>query len=815
MVRPVTHYMNTLKDLFPDKDKKTKNQMVEKGITKVRRHVDSARNRDSESETCYGHRLLREAIPLIVIGINDWNKQQRKAPVPSNAYVELQKLNPKVVAYIALKSVIDSLSQRRALSSAAIRVGALIEDEMRFQSFSTHPKWEGMVRGAGKRPNYQKKRYYLIHSQNEEAKKGEGEYWEKWGTRIKLHIGTVLIGLIRSYTGLIDFVMVSTQTTKGSTRFITPTKLTTEWIEGMIQHNELLTPFWMPLLEFPKPWTDKWAGGYDESYGLPPLPMIKLRNKSFLRLNDEPMTEVMSCLNALQDTPWQVNDHTLMALTHIWENDTQLGDLPAQKDVELPPFPEDDPDENVKRNWKRKAASIYEFNTSTRSRRILVLNTIGLAQKFKGERFFLPHQCDFRGRAYAVPAYLTHMGADFAKGLLRFHKGVECKNDEELKWLFIQGANTYGVKGTFDERITWVWKNKDMILEVAKHPESCVSLLSDASEPFQFISFADEFARLIKKGAKGFITHLPCQMDASNNGLQILGMLTRDEKACIATNVANNKTPHDIYGIVAQSAVKALRAEIDTNPYAKEWLAFGVDRGCAKRPTMTQPYGSTTHSCRNYVHAWYLERVRNGQRDPFDDNNRFKATAYLSSKIWEAINVVVGKPREAMAWLQGVARTLCDENIPMDWVSPSGFPVHQAYEQFGVKSIRTKIGEKILRVKFREDIGKLSRKRQAQGSSPNFVHSLDAACLHLTVNKCRERGIESFAMVHDSYGTHAPHCDLMAEVIRETLHEIFQLDLLGNLKETIETVSGVSLDPLPEYGGFDINEVLKSKYIFS
>jgi len=55
--------MITNKLPFPDPNKTIEKTMVEKGSTKLRSHVESARNREQETETCYGQRLLREACP--------------------------------------------------------------------------------------------------------------------------------------------------------------------------------------------------------------------------------------------------------------------------------------------------------------------------------------------------------------------------------------------------------------------------------------------------------------------------------------------------------------------------------------------------------------------------------------------------------------------------------------------------------------------------------------------------------------------------------------------------------------------------------
>ena len=51
---------------------------------------------------------------------------------------------------------------------------------------------------------------------------------------------------------------------------------------------------------------------------------------------------------------------------------------------------------------------------------MLVAKTLHLAEKFRGERFFMPHQCDFRGRVYSIPSFLNIQSADYSRGLLHF-----------------------------------------------------------------------------------------------------------------------------------------------------------------------------------------------------------------------------------------------------------------------------------------------------------------------------------------------------------------------------------------------------------
>ena len=40
--------------------------------------------------------------------------------------------------------------------------------------------------------------------------------------------------------------------------------------------------------------------------------------------------------------------------------------------------------------------------------------------QFLDDVFYLPHNLDFRGRAYPLPPHLNHMGNDLSRGLMLF-----------------------------------------------------------------------------------------------------------------------------------------------------------------------------------------------------------------------------------------------------------------------------------------------------------------------------------------------------------------------------------------------------------
>lgn len=90
--------------------------------------------------------------------------------------------------------------------------------------------------------------------------------------------------------------------------------------------------------------------------------------------------------------------------------------------------------------------------------------------KFLGDTFYLPHNLDFRGRAYPLPPHLNHIGDDLSRGLLLFGEAKPL-GERGLRWLKIHLSNLYGYdKGTLEERAEFVHKHLDDILDSAVNP---------------------------------------------------------------------------------------------------------------------------------------------------------------------------------------------------------------------------------------------------------------------------------------------------------------------------------------------------------
>ena len=790
------------------------------GKGRYRSKLESARAREAEIESKHGQRLMRSVLPDYTKAIQEWKDTVKNYDRKARYQIDVETLPAKVIGYLAVKSIIDSISTKRPLSQVAIFIGARVEDELRcrFLCETNEEKAEGILLGAKRRKGTAAKVRHVRGSMRHETDKHGKPEWQKWGIRDKLNMGLNMVELLRINTGIIEYIYIfENKTSKHKpTRYVGATDELLQWIEDYNDDRELLEPFWLPTVDVPKAWTNVWDGGYDEaSVFLPRVPFIKTTNMDYLRSIEGALPEPMEAVNLIQQTPYRVNECVLDVMKWSWDSNLNIGDIPNRKDEEFPPVPIDiKTNAEANREWRRQAAKIYALNLSTKSRRLLIAKTLHLADKFRGERFFFPSQVDFRGRVYNIPSFLTIQGNDPSRGLLDFYRPMKLKTKADAKWLAIHGANTWGYdKVTLDEREQWAYDFAEEAQKIADNPKE-VRTYVDADKSWQFLAWCFEWAKWTREGKME--SHLPVSMDATNNGLQILSLLMRDEHGAYTTNVAETATPQDIYGEVAMLVKQKLEKDVD-NDVAKEWLRFGIDRKLAKRPTMVFPYGGTFYSCRAYVDEWYQDCIRKeGRQNPFSEVLRHQVTGYLARHVWDSIHLVLDKPTQCMNWLKEVSAICTDSEVPINWTTPTGFPVCQDYKASAKRAVKTKLGGKATWVRFEVDNDNLCKRSQKNGISPNFVHSLDASLLTRSVIEANKQGIYDFAMIHDSFGTHSNNCDLFGKILREQTSLIFDVDLLREFRsELLRSNEELVLPEPPEYGVFDPNEVINSTYYFS
>lgn len=819
-----------------DKQLAIEEEMLGAGITRYQNQLAKATEKNIEASTAAGMRLLKEALAPFTKAIehtvqNPGYGQHCKVP---RFFLYLTLLEPDVIAYITAKSVFNSITKRLTLTHAAINVGSLIEDEVRFRYFENQNAafYNSVYNRVKMKSSYDYRRTVLIHSM------GKADIpWESWITSDKLQLGQLCINLLADSTKYIEIKPLST-VKKDKTYFVLATQETLDWLEKEHKRCELLTPTFMPMVVPPKDWTTPYDGGY---YGCLKnrLKLVKTFNHSYLEeLENIEMPEVYRAINAIQKTAWKINTPVLEILETFWDSDSEVANLPPREDRQPRrcPFPSDLKAKEMAmdqleifRDWKREAATIYESNVMNRSKRLLISKILYIANKFKDEpEIFFPHMLDFRGRVYAVPHFLNPQGPDVAKALLTFALGKPIQNEKAAHWLAIHGANVYGYdKVSLADRVQFIQDMEAEILAIAAHPLENLKW-TEADKPWQFLAFCFEWAGFIHEGY-GFVSHLPVALDGSCNGLQHFSAMLRDEIGGQAVNLLPSDKPEDIYQRVADVVIQKLQIEIETGTpnatMAQNWLSFGINRKMTKRPVMILPYGGTRHACREYIEAYVRESLIEGKENPFAANDReniFDACLYLAGIVWESIGEVVVAAREVMGWLRKASSYASQEGLPVNWTTPSGFPVQQAYKELRTRRIRTQLSGNLLKPilhSITEYTDTIDKRRQANGISPNFVHSMDAAALHLYVNQASQHGIESFSLIHDSYGTLAADTEVSAQCIREVFVTMYQEDVLETFRtELLDLLSPRNANKLPlipPKGTLDLEAVKQSVFFFA
>lgn len=762
----------------------------------------------------------------------------------------VRDMNPDVVAFIAIKSCLGRLMSKTItpLMNLSLHIASALENEARFERFAIlnpgmFARLEKNLTEEG--ATEQHKRKVLIYAM--------GKYnipWDRWSRSDCVLLGSKMVELVANASGLIEFSLNQTAFTGQykDQHQVFLTEKASNWVNNSLLRGELMYPYWMPTIIPPKEWSGLSGGGY-HSDAVRPLELVRRARKDHkeLLLSGD-LTMVYRGLNAIQNTPWQINRPILETMQQLIKAGSELAGMVPLRNIDLPDKPHDiDTNPDALQQWKWDARDAHSANYRRRQDRLIQHGLIQLAERFVDEpAIYFPHNLDFRGRAYPVPLVLNPQGSDNVKGLLRFAEGKPLGDDGE-RWLAIQGANTFGVdKVSFDERVEWVHDHTSLIVRSALDPLGEL-WWTEADKPWCFLAFCFEWADMLQCGIDGrqFISHLPIAQDGSCNGLQHFSAMLLDSIGGREVNLVPSDKPQDIYQAVADRVMEKLRliscmsetvsfvqgsAPEEEDPKKKKgptreelarwahgWLAFGMDRKVTKRPVMVLPYGGTPRSCLKYVEEAIMEKIKGGKEHNFGDELK-RAISWLSSLVWESIGDVVVAAKDAMGWLQKTARLTAKANRPIHWQTPSGFTAYQLYPDVKLKLIKTRINGSIVRLSNYEETDTVNSSKQSTSISPNYVHSMDASAMVLTAAHLAEAGVTNMAMIHDSYGTHACDTTFLNTVLRRVFVDMYRERPLRFLKNEVQLQCPEIADDIPELpqdGTLDLQQVMKSDFFFA
>lgn len=805
---------------------------VREGVDLYQRRQTKHEQAHSESLTKPGKRVLSRAIDPLAEEIRTFMDRASKGAGRKHLSVKYLKLvEAEVVAFITVNCAVNHLTSGVAYQTVASEVGRRLEDEIRFRTFEEQNRgwWKVVNNNLKQNPDgYQTRvrRNSMIHAMNK-----LGMVWEKWTKETHFHVGSKLLELFIDACGLFEIVKES-RGRRDSRIYLRPTDSMLEWIGKFNSQSEVLCPRLQPMLCPPKPWTGIDDGGY--FHALLKTAFVKSASRGYkqeLRVADMP--EVYKAVNNLQSVAWKIHPRVLEVAKAIYNSDVPVEGVPTLADTqwvspgEEPEITGDPATKLAWSEWKYRVVEKRKFQARAKAKRSQAYALLELADKFSPrEAVWFPVRLDFRSRMYYIPQYLNPQGSDLAKGLLLFAEGKPL-GSEGLRWLSIHVANCFGYdKVNMFERRKWTGSHEKEIAAVVADPMANL-WWTEADKPWQFLAACFEYVGANEQGPE-YVSHLPVLVDGSCNGLQHFSAMLRDEVCGRYVNLTVNDKPGDIYAEVAKVVEGALRTDTSAtgtfppsntkntvliSTLAQQWLDYGITRSLAKRPVMVLPYGGTQSAVTKYIEQYCIE-----EGHPFGKTLK-RACSYLGVVFWQCMKQVVVKPMEAMDWLRKASRKASATGQAVWWTTPTKFIVCQMYKDISRRRVQTKIGQQAIRMEFTlaEETDKLDKKRQATAISPNFVHSLDASALMLTVNAMNDRGITSFAAVHDSYGTHACDMEILSKELREVFYVMYsERDVLADFSKEVESMHlKEPLDALPSKGSLELSEVLRSAFFFA
>lgn len=820
-----------------DAEMKWEYEMSDAGKQHYISTVNKAQSKGREATTLYGQHLLMHSVKPVAEAIEArFTSAKSKAGRDVSALKLIVDMDYKSVAYITLRCLLDCCSgTNRKLTEVALQIGKYIEDEARLSAFEAFDKkrHKKLLDHTEASAHYGYKAASMTHGINAT----KGWTWKNWSASERLHLGTLMVGIVVESTGLFS---TGLQHRKG--REVHVVAATSKVVEKVEKHlnADILSPWQWPTLIPPKEWNTPTSGGYHSAY-MPSLVLIKTHFRDYLKdlaKRNKELEHVYSAINAVQSTPWTINKDVLNVLNEMWDSDFGSAGLPPREDKPLPICPVCgaivdpkkgkhacfDADKDALKSWKASAGKVHRENAKLWGKRLQAQKIIMIANKCAThDKIYFPYTADFRGRIYAVPMFLHPQGCDISKGLLKFAEGKPlCEHG--AKWLAIHGANTFGIdKVSYTDRVAWVKENSEGIIAVAQNPLDNLWWL-DADSPYCFLAFCFEWASYAREGVN-FVSHLPIALDGTCNGLQHFSAMLRDIRGGSAVNLIPQDKPADIYQEVANVVVVKLNellaspeAPSEDKLMAQQWLSFGVNRKVVKRPVMVLPYGGTRYSCGDYLEEAITEAMEEGREIPWEDTDKdiFRAAIFLSGFVWDAIGETLIGATSVMKWLQVIARAYNKADKPIEWVSPSGLPVRQSYPEIESRRVKTQLLGSMVYLNLGEIQNTLDKRKQISGISPNFVHSMDASALTLTVVNALKAGVNNFAMIHDSYGTHAADTEILHDIIRNTFADMYSNhDVLQEIYEHAKkSMPEAEIPKPPTKGSLDIDAVRGSLYFF-
>ena len=576
----------------------------------------------------------------------------------------------------------------------------------------------------------------------------------------------------------------------------------------------------LPMVSPPRPWKGMYEGGFLES----PTSFLRVKNQETAQREyieaaaaRGDLDQFFAGIDVLGRTAWKINEEVFQAMLGAWNSGEAIANLPpVEKAFAIPPKPSDTATPTEKYFWYQNLRKIESERGGLHSNRCFQNFQMEIARAYRDETFYLPHNVDFRGRAYPIPPYLNQMGADNARGLLLFAKGRPL-GSSGLRWLKIHLANVFGYdKASLTDREQFATLHLEDILDSANNPLTGQRWWLKAECQWQCLATCVELKKAFEsEDPSSFVSHLPIHQDGSCNGLQHYAALGGDLAGAKQVNLEPGDKPADVYTGVAELVKAEIKKEADAGHEMAKILLDRVTRKVVKQTVMTNVYGVTFLGAIRQVRKQLEEYMPDlGEKRLFG-----QAATYIARKIFKGLGAMFSGAHDIQYWLGDCVYRINSSLSPAQlkklteepksastttkrprrssktrrsgqildpaafrstiiWTTPLKLPVVQPYRVNKGRRVKTNLQDIILEEPSVADA--VNRRKQLQAFPPNFIHSLDATHMVLSALKANELGL-TFSAVHDSFWTHASDVDALSTLLRDAFIRMHSEDIIGRL----------------------------------
>ena len=772
-----------------DLQKKLESDMKQQGITRRTSKIMKNIEDEKESNNDYMRAIMSHGIADFTKGLEEFIERSNKGVAGRKATaVHILKRFPDldVVSFIVFKVILDGASHVRTVTNVSLAIANQLEDELRFTYYQKANRFLYQnLENHLKDTNHRKYRRTVVMQHYRK----QGYVFKKIDKNDKLRLGFLMIDIMINKLGLIKL-----SNSGKSKKYIQLTESAVTWINNQKLNKYIALPVYLPCVIKPRKWTNPYNGGY-HSERLNHFSIVKTNSKKLLKkIAEQNPKHLYRAVNGLQETGFIVNKKVLDVALELFDRGIEVGCMISAEPEPLPPKPYDiASNEIARKKWRHEAALIHDINAHNVSKRLQTLTILNTAEKYQENKFFHCYQADFRGRLYALTGHFNPQGNDLAKALHLFANGDELSLDN-YQWYKLYGGKLAGLTGYFQASMEF----DSQCSKIAQDPFEYLDLWATKDKPFQYLAFCFDYYQFLLKARNNekYISHLPVHLDGSNNAYQHIASLCKDNKLAKAVNLKetmfiddvwnyDDSSKQDLYTeVLDQLLINFKSIFLANNQYVIDWLKEDINRSIIKKPILMIPYGGTNFGIVNYL-----------ERQTWKEPKTYEHYKFLTHHIRLALNQVSPSCEYVMNYLKEKAVT--------SWISPSGFYVQQEYKKQVGKRIQTKLGTNRIQLRIKEDTDIPDKKKLRASISANYIHSLDAANVHLAISKSRSKGLKQFITVHDSFATTAADIDKFIKIVRESFVELYTKNNCPIYKE------------LPPIGDFNVKEVIKALYIFS